>query len=179
MKKDKFIGAFQFTHPGSEHVPGYKLPKSDFKFKNWNYNKSHRRKYIRSMAEFIDKSGKRQRGQVDFWGEWEPNSISKTIGNANSNKLYPKNIHYPIFLAPTTGVYDPSPITEKALDIMKKEQEHKETMQNTDPFVFGDNFFYTCCKQKQTKKLEPGSVIIFVTYERSGLLCCGYSICCG
>jgi uncharacterized protein YciU (UPF0263 family) len=33
--------------------------------------------------------------------------------------------------------------------------------QNTDPFIFGDTFFYTICKKAQLKNLKPGDVILF------------------
>ena len=45
--------------------------------------------------------------------------------------------------------------------------DNKQFLQNTDPFVFGDNFYYVCCRQA-TKRgwtklrfLERGSVILF------------------
>ncbi|WP_157493978.1 hypothetical protein [Fulvivirga imtechensis] len=83
-----------------------------------------------------------QRADLLFWGEWEPQSRFELTGNPFDSKL-PHAIHYPIF------------------------SQRGQGRHNTDPFVFGEHFYYTNCKQKRTGKgkmllnLQAGSVILF------------------
>lgn len=156
---NSIIASFQFTHPGQEHSAGYSLPDTNFYFKNWNYNNGHRRKYLRLSADYIDIKGNLINGYVDTWGEWEPNSLSKSLPEQSSHE-FPRFIHYPIYIKESQN--EPKTKIEKKVAMIKKNEcKNKKDLQNTDPFIYGDNFFYTCCKQSQTKNLLPGSVIVF------------------
>ena len=182
------IGVLQFTHPGGEHSAGTKLPNTKFYIKQWNYKftKSaethpHSRKYIRINGKYIcDEQQPARSGSVDFWGEWEPNSISEKLSRIEDKdpRKYPENIAYPIFIENTT---ESARSNDKIIEVVnsvkemdrnnikndcvkdKIDQDNKNNLQNTDPFVFGDHFYYTCCKQEKAKHLKEGSVILFGT----------------
>ena len=78
-----------------------------------------------------------------FWGEWEPDSLIIKLLNTPTG-TFPKYIYKPII-----------------------ENLPNHSRQNTDPYVFGDNFYYFCCKQTkqghatQLGKLQKGSIILF------------------
>jgi hypothetical protein len=85
---------------------------------------------------------------VSFWGEWEAQSWMEEL-NAAGNLVRPKFVHYP-FLD----------------DTYEGAKRH-----NTDPFVFGDHFWCTNCKQRPggiVSRLERGSVILFGTEFQEG-----------
>jgi len=129
----------QFIHPGGEHIPD----NEEYKF--WNTG-NHRRKFIKNKGEYI-KGLKNTPKEEDivFWAEWEPESkIVKAIANPLRNG--PKYIYGPFYT---------------------KFEEKNPPLQNTDPFVFGNQFHYTICQQykkecpTQLIYLEKGSVILF------------------
>ena len=75
-----------------------------------------------------------------FWGEWE--AQSKVLDVWPKQGSQPRYLHEPF--------YEPLP---DGLD-----------HQNIDPFVFGDTFLYTNCKQLGNRKLRhlsPGSLVLF------------------
>jgi len=79
-----------------------------------------------------------------FWGEWEPPSfIIKKWGKEDS---LPRFLHRPVWESPAA----------------------EGTRQNTDPWVFGDSFRFSNCRQltwrgrpSSLQKLTPGSIILF------------------
>ena len=87
-------------------------------------------------------------GVVVFWGEWEPESEGEPIASTGPDG--PRWIHRPYYVRPTSYPGD---------------------LQNTDPFVFGDRFLYTLCRQTKPisgharptflRDLAPGSLILF------------------
>lgn len=196
MSRDK-IGFYQFTHPGKEHGVKHKIAKTNLYFKEWNYRFSkstkgyktnnHCRKYMRASANYIE-NGVLRSGLVDFWGEWEPNSIAVAL-DKKAPAFLPKYLHYPIFISNDTHITSENNIGScieklKNIDIANSnvpeihtnthpsekkiyDSKNNNNLQNTDPYVFGDNFYYTCCKQPETKHLKEGSVILFGTGYRS------------
>jgi hypothetical protein len=75
-----------------------------------------------------------------FWGEWKPESKVQRIERRDDDG--PRFIHEPCYVVPKSY----------------------KGLQNTDPFVFGEEFLYGFCKQptfRQLSNLEPGSVILF------------------
>lgn len=134
----------QFMHPGRECGPD--KPKLN-NHKNWN-TLNHRRKFLCSDGDYI-KDNKLFKNKLMFWGEWEPTSHVKIL-NQNENPLNPKWLHTP---------YLPEPIP------------NSKDLQNTDPFIFENEFKYLLCQQfrqkprlSQTqlaKHLDCGSLIIF------------------
>ena len=190
-------GFFQFTHPGGEHKAANKIAGTDYYFKEWNYRfkranegkpnfyyaaNNHLRKYLRSKAEYL-KNDELHEGYVDFWGEWEPNSIAKII-NKNPVEAEPKYINYPVFVENKEYSLSDNKQVQSIIDVKNSDHNNlcvpdihiytnekvkiydrlnNSNLQNTDPYIWGDNFYYTCCKQDQTKMLKEGSVILFGT----------------
>jgi hypothetical protein len=79
-----------------------------------------------------------------FWGEWE--APSYVIKRWEEKDSLPRFLHRPVWEHPTT----------------------EGTRQNTDPWVFGDSFRFSNCKQLTPKRnrsslqyLAPGSIILF------------------
>jgi hypothetical protein len=138
----------QFMHPGNEHGsdgPG---------FKRWNG--LHRRKFLRVEGGYVETPGGVSRScEVVFWGEWEPESTVQRIPAPEPDG--PHWLHRPYYVKPQT--YWPDGGTDP--------------LQNTDPFVFGDRFRYTLCRQWRSatnrpsllRDLEPGSLILFGSYK--------------
>ena len=156
-----FKKVVQFPHPGGEHG----TDRQNETHKSWNTGR-HKRKFLLSKGKYVE-GDKLKRGDLIFWGEWEPPSEVEKLDNEN-NALLPKWLHKP---------YLPDPIpkqsnseTDCSGDTVNKEQPY---FQNTDPCVFGENFIYFNCKQHKKKsnsiertetelaRLERGSLILF------------------
>jgi len=127
----------QFTHPGGEHSPD--RGKS---VKSWNTG-GHKRKFMLSNGSVVINDNLLKNKSLLFWGEWEPDSLIIKVLNTPSG-AFPKYLYKPII-----------------------ENLPNHSRQNTDPYVFGDNFYYFCCKQSkqgsptQLGKLQKGSIILF------------------
>src|SRR5258708_28942802 len=124
----------KFPHPGGEHNPG----KTDRQ--GWNTGADPWRKFLQSVGRWIDADGNRSETNLVFWGEWEPPSLITERWPVNGD--LPRFLHKPIWEHPTSNA----------------------PRQNTDPWVFGNGFRYSNCKQLAQaglRKLPPGSVIFF------------------
>lgn len=110
--------------------------------KHWNVG-PHRRKFLRSRGIALGSAGHKHPDDLIFWGEWEPESAIERV--TSPVKEGPQFVHRPFYS-------DPPPPGWR---------------QNTDPFVFGNQFHYTGCLQHtrrgptQLRFLERGSVILF------------------
>src|SRR5262245_14107376 len=123
------------------HPGGEHRPDSGA-LKRWN-RESHKRKFLRNPGRYVT-YGNIQEGHVAFWGEWEPESrVVKEIFHPIPKG--PRYIYEPFYLVPASY----------------------RGLQNTDPFVFGERFYYTGCQQRtrngptQLRYLSRGSVILF------------------
>jgi hypothetical protein len=134
----------QFPHPGGEHRPG---PPQVGAVMPWNRGE-HKRKFLRASARYL-LDGHPQEGEVGFWGEWEAQSRVLEVWRKDGD--LPRFLHEPFFEAPAKGV------------------KH----QNTDPFVFGESFLYTNCRQATNQKLRrltPGSIVLFGSSPGAGFV---------
>lgn len=130
----------QFPHPGREHLPGHNGHRG------WTL-REHGRKYMASPGTWmneLDPNAPRHRGEIQFWGEWE--GPSRVIADfQHSVTGGPRYLYEPFWDYPP---------------------DHPEA-QNTDPFVFGDRFIYSNCRQntrhgqRKTQHLAVGSIIAF------------------
>lgn len=128
----------QFPHPGSEHK------SDDGAVKGWN-SKTHARKFMQTSGAFrSEPAGPDTTGDMVFWGEWEaPSRIVATLDPPGWE--WPRYLHAPFWTHPLS----------------------KRFLQNTDPYVFGDCFRYSNCRQNtkrgpyRTQRLANGSVILF------------------
>ena len=129
----------QFLHPGKEHEPDSDLVKL------WNKKPHpHKRKFLKEAGKYIA-DGRVVEGEMLFWGEWEPESTLE------------RKIDDPISRGPRF-IYEPYYVIPRSYN----------GLENTDPFVFGEQFHYTGCKQRafgQLRHLLPGSVILFGSCE--------------
>lgn len=113
----------QFTHPGGEHKPD-----KGKNFKSWNKGK-HQRKFLLTDGDYVFENKLVKKAQLIFWGEWEPDSEIVSVLDKPKGD-YPKFIQRPIF-----NNNQPFP------------------RQNTDPYIYGEQFHYCCCKQWRAGKL--------------------------
>jgi hypothetical protein len=103
----------------------------------WNEG-DHGRKFMCSPGRYVDGGGPIE-AKLTFWGEWEP--PSDVVREWSPSGSLPRFLHAPIW--------------NKSGPLGR---------QNTDPWVFGDNFRYSNCKQQAQpglQRLTPGSVIFF------------------
>ena len=129
----------QFIHPGLEHEPDSTAGRS------WN-TEMHRRKFLRQPGRSLAAlDAKPVAASLVFWGEYEPPTrLVKAFSNSVPDG--------PRFL------FAPAPV---------EFHPHDPPLMNTDPFVFGDRFFYSICKQNNKhgptamQRLARGSVILF------------------
>jgi len=112
----------------------------------WNEG-DHRRKFMRAHGTATDFRGT-VKDELVLWGEWEPQSrVVETYRDSKPD--HPRFLQDPFW----------EPVTPP------------RWVQNTDPFVFGDEFHYTGCQQDrmiggrrrptQLRHLSRGSVILF------------------
>jgi hypothetical protein len=125
--------------------PGGEHRPDDGPVKTWNRT-DHKRKFLMQAGRYVV-SEKVAEGELLFWGEWEPESETRRIDNPIHHG--PHYVHKPYYVVPTSY----------------------HGLQNTDPFVFGQQFYYTGCQQRTTKGatqlryLSKGSVIVFGSCE--------------
>jgi len=155
----------------------------------WN-NSEHKRKFIRATGHMISKNDfdiflenktiNTNLSELCFWGELEyPTYFEKIPYTTIHDTRYPTYIH--------------TPVPQKRLDILNKTEKELQTIydsiiidtknnrlyepsmgkQNTDPYVFGDNFMYSCCKQVKNRKpsklqnLFPGDIIVYYSLRKN------------
>jgi len=117
----------QLNHPGRQKP--FKLGNGYRQFANiiireWSNDSGHFRKFIQNNGYYVNGLEDLNPTQVElyFWGEWEGNSFFNPFPRANY-KILPNGLHKPFHSS-----------------IIKN-------IQNTDPYIYGDNFRYCVCKQ--------------------------------
>ncbi|RYE59363.1 MAG: hypothetical protein EOP48_01125 [Sphingobacteriales bacterium] len=152
----------EFSHPGLQFKLSTRSRKRGqaFEFDSgstttgvryWNNENTHFRKFIKTRGKYIlnEKSEglvpEVQEGELLFWGEFEAPSRFTKLDPIDS-RLYPNAIHEPFMDGTAPGLH------------------------NTDPYVFGDYFYYSNCKQLRGSMtaLAVGSVILFGTEYAEG-----------
>ena len=159
----------QFTHPGGEYAVSHKELVNGVK--EWNYG-PHRRKFLKTVGQYVMDNGSLSLKQdLLFWGEWEPTSKILPVSNVVGNGVVPKYVHEPFLQKDTSGLFLPPYNNGKY--VTRKGVKTPLCRQNTDPFVFGDYFLYSVCKQRkkirnitlteftQLGELDRGSIILF------------------
>lgn len=120
-------------------------------FKAWN-RRDHKRKFVKLTGTYIASSEVHE-GTIGLWTEWEPESkVVKEI--LDPLPKAPRYISEPFYVLP----------------------QSYRGLQNTDPFVFGQQFHYTGCRQRnpttgratQLRYLSRGSVILFGSCQDKG-----------
>ena len=126
----------QFSHPGREHEPA--------SGRHWNKLKyDHRRKFMRLRGKWIDGDGARPSGKLRAWGEWESESdLICKFNPPTGDARHPRYLWEPYYVP----------------------KNSYRCLHNTDPFIFGDRFLYSNCRQAKLvglRSLDRGSVIAF------------------
>ena len=102
---------------------------------------THMRKYMKVSGSFVNGINEniQNTDELYFWGEWESESYKETIKSGIENG--PKYIFSPYYRLPFV-----------------------ENAANTDPFMFGNQFYYCFCKQghyTSLRNLNNGDVMLF------------------
>ena len=134
----------QFPHPGAEHGPG-----KDGYIEWFANNYPHKRKFMQLNGSWIDKEGELRHGELWAWGEWERQS--RMI----------RDFHVD---TPLNSPHAPQCLWEPFWQQCSNSPHN--TLHNTDPYIFGDSFIYSNCRQLNKtgagmKHLKKGSVITF------------------
>jgi len=141
----------QFIHPGGEHGP------DQVGHKRWNRG-LHKRKFLHVRGEYLTaRDDFPQSDGLAFWGEWEPESeVSQIAARVPGG---PRFIQRPYYVRP---------------------REYPGDLQNTDPFVYGDHFLYTLCRQTKPigglarptflRDLAAGSLLLFGSLKSGGFV---------
>ncbi len=149
----------QVNHPGQEMNISFQSPNSqpqDFYFyinskikgvRLWNRcyangrPQSHKRKFMEINGKYVGniENPEEKNGLLRFWGEYEGYSEFELLEPLNSEPYWnsPCAIHRPFFCK--QNIND----------------------QNTDPYVFGGNFYYSICKKGNLINLVIGDLILF------------------
>lgn len=157
MRKIRLV---QFLHDGGEHITCFMenvkgLNKQEVIKAGYIpcTKGKHRRKFIKNIGKYLTNvQGEVVKEELMCWCEWEQPSYFEPIKYSNTEKQevgFPKYIHTKL----------------EAI-------ESEELRENTDPYIFGDKFYYCVCKQsikngspRVTQKLDKGSVILFGSHK--------------
>jgi hypothetical protein len=145
---NKFV---QLMHPGTEPIISNSRPT----ICPPNTGKVHKRKFLQSNGDYLDKQGVRQNANLNFWGEWEPASHVQRIGRKLLPGM-PRYVHTPI-----------CPQKLQADKIQKSTNcSDKDSFccQSTDPFVICEPFLYFHCQirpRNQLDNLKRGDIVVF------------------
>ena len=114
----------QFSHPGREHEPE---PGGG---KGWNtYPDMHARKFMEFQGKWIEEGGGVRSGSLRAWGEWEAESdLICELNRPCQDSLSPRYLWRPYYIP----------------------KDNYERLHNTDPFIFGERFLYSNCKQQES-----------------------------
>lgn len=130
----------QFPHPGGEQSPDRDGGTG------WNELASgHKRKFMRLRGRWVDADDRMCCGELDAWGEWEPESrVVERFGRGADDPHSPRYLWRPYWVP----------------------RNSYRSLHNTDPFVFGERVLYSNCGQSSPNKrglkhLARGSVIAF------------------
>ena len=178
------VRIIQFVHSGREHTLSPTEKKNGIK--EWNCG-SHRRKFMLAQGQYVQGNSTLSPVQdILFWGEWEPTSEVKRLQIPAGGDRVPKWLHKPFLRIGKGGnVILPKPTltsnTSKTCSCTQKHtcaptHSHKccpsnGINQDTDPFVFGDEFLYSNCRQTNLtvmRNLAKGTIILFGSYVLSG-----------
>lgn len=150
-----------FYHPGGEHqVSSAMLQKG---IMPWNNQPAHHRKFLEAKGDYIQ-NGVLLSAKLRFWGEWEPDSYVRKLSTGSS----PRFLHTPFLRNPLPALPSIPLNMCGAMPTCGTQVVPQNRLQNTDPFVFADSFYYSICQQ-MTKagnptaltKLDVGSIILF------------------
>ena len=128
----------QFSHPGREHKPDTGGGK-----RWYTHARKHARKFMEFDGRWLEENGSTGSGRLRAWGEWEAESdLICRLNRPYQDSQYPKYLWHPYYVP----------------------KDNYRELHNTDPFIFGERFLYSNCKQRTVPglaHLERGSMIAF------------------
>ena len=134
----------QLNHPGGQKPfklgSGYSQIGNQI-IREWSNDIVHFRKFIQNYGHYVNglEDLKPTQNDLYFWGEWEGNSFFNPFPRANHTVL-PNGLH---------KLFHSNVI---------------RWIQNTDPYIYGENFKYCVCKQKGSlTNLVLDDLILFGT----------------
>jgi hypothetical protein len=150
----------QFIHPGGEH--GADRWNRGVGWKDWNCG-DHKRKFLLADGSWTENPQKPPtNGKIMFWGEWEPQSRVNRLNP--QTELHPQHLHSPH-------------LDLDAIKALPKRTDPScnvnDGPQNTDPLVFGPQFFYVLCQQPvkiTLRSLNIGDIILFGSHKGGNFL---------
>lgn len=126
--------------------------------KEERYQNAHKGKLISNSIMYVDKQN--QVCETDngyFWGEWEAESVCN-----KQDGFYVHKIKYP-----SKVTFNKNPASCGCCGAGNKKPL------NTDPYVFGEYFIYSNCKQgryKKLKELNENDLIIFGSHKNNAFI---------
>lgn len=172
------IKIVQFTHPGGQYVLTQNEKKSGIK--EWNIS-NHRRKFLIAEGQYVTGGTLSVPQELLFWGEWEPDSEIVATYSVSDPVICPIHLHSPFLRLDKKGKVIKSnsklattPIACCTGKLSPTCSKVCNQFENTDPFVFGDSFYYSLCKQDtfvSMRNLDVGSIILFgstISAKRGG-----------
>lgn len=129
------------NHPGREVDVSTKKPSG---FCCCNTTRIHCRKFMKHNGDYLDDENMLQTNKsLMFWGEYECRSEFELLPRGvNSDYDHPIACHTPLY---------PNQDTQGL---------------NTDPFIFGKEFYYHCCKIGR-HRYQSGDMVLFGTVFKS------------
>ena len=134
----------QLNHPGNQKPfklgNGYRIIGNNT-IREWSNDIAHFRKFIQNNGYFLNGLNDLEptKTELYFWGEWEGYSFFNPFARNDFRKL-PNGLHKPFHSSVNKGG------------------------QNTDPYIFGEEFKYCVCKQKgRLTSLVLDDLILFGT----------------
>jgi hypothetical protein len=101
----------------------------------------HKRKFIEHSGAYVEELNHFQsnKNTLRFWGEFEGHSRFELLEAADAVPYWenPCALHRPFFCL--QGMQD----------------------QNTDPWVFGESWYYAICQKARLRNIEPGDIVLF------------------
>lgn len=141
------LKAVQLNHPGTQKpfpAKGYRILANGKILRDWNDDDSHYRKFMLNKGVYIkDREDLLpKKDTLLLWGEWEGNSFFEPLCDTSP---LPNGIHKPVHSTQIMGD------------------------QNTDPYVFGKQFYYATCRQRgKMCQLDTYSLILFGAPDENG-----------
>lgn len=142
----------QFLHAGPERIPD----SLDSLTSGWNMGRDHKRRFVSRQGAYLANpiSEKAINAEIGFWCEWEPQArVLRQIPKSERQSGFPRFIYHPFYNL--RGLGGRASTTCGPTD---------GGCMNTDPFVFGDRFYYSNCRQgslPSLRSLDRGSIILF------------------
>ena len=131
----------QFPHPGDERDAALGRVWSPYSIGERCID--HARNFMQLRGNWIAEGGRVHSGEMWAWGEWEAQSELVRSLDSSGGPGLPHHLWRPYYVIPQGGY---------------------ERLHNTDPFIFGERFLYSNCKQPSRpglRRLGVGSLIAF------------------